>query len=302
MMTATCGACGGGLRPWHDAVVDPVGGGRYSIVACSSCRLGWTRPRPADLRSAYAGTYYGGRHGVTARLRAAWRLRRVASTAGPANGRRLLDVGCGEGTFLAAARDAGWRVAGSELHAEPARGAGLDVRNSLDEFADLAPFACLTLWHSLEHMADPLETLTRARRLLDRDGVLLAAVPNARGLQASLFGPDWLHLDVPRHLVHFDPESLVHLLDRSGFLVIRRWHEEFEYDVMGWSQSLLNALLPTRNGWLDALMGRPPRCGPFETLASWILGPAASAAGVPLAAIGALLRCGGTFVVAARRT
>ena len=300
MMAASCESCGGPLRPWRRDVTDPITGERFAIDACTSCRLGWTHPRPEDLGRYYGDGYYGGRHGFTARFRAAWRLRRVASTAGAANGRRLLDVGCGEGTFLAAARDAGWTVAGSEGHAGPARSAGLDVRDSIEACSDLAPFACVTLWHSLEHLPDPRETMERARSLMSGDGIFIAAVPNARGLQASAFGADWLHLDVPRHLVHFDPESLARMLVRAGFAVVRSWHEELEYDVMGWSQSLLNSMLPTRNGWLDALMGRPRKTGALESLADWIIGPAASAAAGPLAAVGALLRCGGTLVIAAR--
>ncbi len=41
------------------------------------------------------------------------------------------------------------------------------------------------------------------RRLLSANGALIIAVPNAGGLQARIFGPQWFHLDVPRHLYHF---------------------------------------------------------------------------------------------------
>jgi 2-polyprenyl-3-methyl-5-hydroxy-6-metoxy-1,4-benzoquinol methylase len=120
--------------------------------------------------------------------------------AGQGRGRRLLDIGCGEGTFLRAARKRGWEAIGTELNSAPARRLGLEVFNSLDECADRGPFDCVTLWHSLEHMPDPWAVIARIRRLVADHGLLLIAVPDFEGLQSKTFGASWLHLDMPRHL------------------------------------------------------------------------------------------------------
>jgi len=106
----------------------------------------------------------------------------------------------------------------------------------------LGPFDCITLWHSLEHVRDPSAILRDCKKILKPGGVLLIAVPDAGGLEARTFGARWFHLDVPRHLFHFTRKSLASVLRAAGFAGLRSWHQEFEYDLLGWSQSALNAM------------------------------------------------------------
>src|SRR5580704_2258069 len=100
----SCAACGGALGTSGMPLTDHVTGERFAIVRCASCGLGHTDPVPRDLSPYYAG-YHGGRHGPTASLCAARRARWLRAATGRARG-RVLDVGCGDGTFLArVARD-----------------------------------------------------------------------------------------------------------------------------------------------------------------------------------------------------
>ena len=115
---------------------------------------------------------------------------------------RLLDVGCGDGSFLLAAQREGWEVAGVEINPEPARRAGLHIVEAIPQAHQAGPFDCITLWHSLEHMPDINAMMQQLRKLLNRDGTVIIAVPNNNSLQAKVFGKDWLALDVPRHLYH----------------------------------------------------------------------------------------------------
>lgn len=300
MISGRCLSCGAALESWYSEVEDPQTREVFAIDACVSCGLGQTRPAPEDLGRYYGAAYHGGRHGFTAEWCARRRIRLVQETAGAARGRKLLDVGCGDGTFLLSARDAGWSVYGTELNPQPARDAGLEVRGSIDEIASEGPFHCVTLWHTLEHFRNPMETMKAVRRVLAPDGVVVAAVPDARGLQASTFGKHWFHLDVPRHLFHFGAHSLAELMRRAGFEETKSWHQEFEYDVMGWTQSALNAVLKTPNVFFARVTGRKPATGGAETAANLVLGSALSAAAVPATWVGTLARKGGTLIIAAR--
>lgn len=194
----------------------------------------------------------------------------------------------------------GWKVTGTEMDPALARAAGLDVSETIEETRAQAPFDCITLWHSLEHMRDPQATLKMLSGLLAPGGSLLVAVPDAGGLQARVFGAGWFHLDVPRHLYHFDADSLKRLLAASGFAITRRWHQEFEYDLFGWSQSALNRFLPEPNLFFNHLTGRRAAAGTVRLAASYLSGAAFTALALPATAISTLARRGGTLIVAAR--
>ena len=184
------------------------------------------------------------------------RLRFMEYIAGRTNKKRLLDIGCGDGSFLLGAREAGWKVTGTELNARQGRSFGLDVRHTLDHIGPTQRFDFITMWHSLEHIRDIKSTLFSIAGLLAPQGRLIIAVPNSRSLQAKLFGPRWLHLDVPRHLYHFDPGSLRFSLENAGFRICHSLHHEIEYNLSGWSQSAMNYLNPKPNVFLDVVTGK----------------------------------------------
>jgi len=75
----------------------------------------------------------------------------------------------------------------------------------------------ITMWQSLEHVHRPMEVLRAARRLLVPGGKLIIAVPNIDSLPFHWFGPSWIGLDLPRHLTHFAPWTLTHMLECTGF-------------------------------------------------------------------------------------
>jgi SAM-dependent methyltransferase len=296
-----CNACKGSTRVRFETVVDPQTRETFGIAACTSCGLGETFPQPDDLGRYYGAEYHGGRHGFTATYCVKRRMRFVQHVAGAADGRSLLDVGCGDGTFLLAAQEHGWRVAGTEMNPVIARGDGLRVWEALSEAAAQAPYDCITLWHSLEHMRSPRDVVEQASALLKPGGTMLIAVPNAEGLQASVFGPKWFHLDVPRHLFHFGTRSLSQMIERAGLTVTRSFHLEIELDLFGWTQSALNSVFDEPNMFFHQLTGKPTSAGPVTRSASFAAGVAVTALAAPLTAAGPLAATGAILVMAARK-
>ena len=78
-------------------------------------------------------------------------------------------------------------------------------------------------------------------------------------------------------------------------------HQEFEYDLLGWSQSVLNKAFPTRNLFFLQLTGKARSAKAWERTANWIVGPALSLAALPATWIGTGFRRGGTLIFASQK-
>jgi 2-polyprenyl-3-methyl-5-hydroxy-6-metoxy-1,4-benzoquinol methylase len=147
---------------------------------------------------------------------------------------RLLDVGCGTGEFLEAVRRGGWQVDGLERDEKASTWArenyGLSVRtgNVQDIPGDAGPFDVITMWHVVEHLYDPAGVVRRLLSLLEKDGFLLIAVPNIGGIDAMVYGANWIALDTPRHVNHFTADTLTRLLTDAGFTSISRRQLPFD--------------------------------------------------------------------------
>ena len=296
----TCPVCRGAMREALAGVRDPQSGEAFGVVRCSGCQLGVTVPAPEDLEPYYGERYYGGRHWITRRY-CAWRRMRVIeqATRGMAPS-TLVDIGCGDGSFLLEARRAGWTVLGTEVN-DRIPSPGLEIWGSIDDLRSRAPFGCITLWHSLEHLRHPTEAVTNLARMLVPGGTFVVAVPDSRGWQARLFGRHWLHLDVPRHLYHFGLPSLRAALETAGLKVIRVWHHELEYDLFGWIQSALNRAMPRPNILFDALTRRPRRVSRALVAANAILAVLLLIPAFVATVLSTWMGRGGTIIVAAGR-
>ena len=116
-------------------------------------------------------------------------FRRTLDFARNQHVRRVLDVGCGSGIFLDMAREAGLQTVGIELNskaAEKTRQKGHTILTKLLSDLDVeqtgGPFDLITLFQVLEHVPDPVKTLSEAKSLLKAGGLISIAVPSAEGL------------------------------------------------------------------------------------------------------------------------
>jgi hypothetical protein len=94
------------------------------------------------------------------------------------------------------------------------------------------PYHIITFWHSLEHMPDPGKALRMARDLLSPGGILVVAAPHMASLQSRMARQDWLHLDLPRHIVHFNMDDMAQYLESQGYTLLRHNHFSQEYNVI----------------------------------------------------------------------
>jgi len=166
-------------------------------------------------------------------------------------GGRLLDVGCGNGAYLAKQRDIGWEAYGCELSesgARTARQGGLDVFHGplFDAKYPDAFFDVVHLEQVFEHVSEPGPLLREIRRILKPDGLLLIGVPNGEALSFRIFKRHWGLLGVPFHLFQYSPSTLTQVLARDGFRVERFCFGSFPICWIWSLNNLLNAMGRTR--------------------------------------------------------
>lgn len=141
---------------------------------------------------------------------------------------KLLEIGCGLGHFLNAAKKRGWETVGVELSEFAAKYAsdtfGLRVYHGLFEnfgFAD-NHFDVVALWATLEHLTDPVKKLFEICRVLKPGGMLMFSVPNHNFLMTHLYGMKKTDMQYCEHIYHFPFKTLKKILNRTGFTGLRR--------------------------------------------------------------------------------
>ena len=212
--------------------------GEWNLLECRSCGLVYTTPfldlnrlldyyptnynpyNPAkSLRANFLGNTIRGGLMLPYRLffgNPDW-------AEAPFGEKRLIDIGCGGGGFLAEATRQGWQCCGVDLSPVAVAAARARVPTARIENCELAAldaaekFDFINMSHVLEHLPHPKEALRGCFERLRPSGKLRVVVPNFGGLESRVFGRAWIGLDVPRHLVHFRKEVISEHLREAGF-------------------------------------------------------------------------------------
>jgi SAM-dependent methyltransferase len=194
----------------------------YQLYKCLNCGLVCLLPQPGPqaLHKSYPDFLWEinntDRLSQRLNLSIEW-LQRLRPLPG-----NLLDVGSAIGDFVLAAQQIGWHASGievSERQVEVANSRGANVVLCPDflTFISDTKFDVITFNHVLEHVPSPAAYLLKAKSLLKPKGLIIISVPNYNSFSRRLFGKYWTHLDLPRHLFHFTPDTLSLYLKNSGF-------------------------------------------------------------------------------------
>ena len=206
---------------------------RSRVVQCEGCRLLLINPQPSDeaLAKIYDSNYFllaespGGKGHVSELKKATARtyLRLLEKYRSP-EGKRLVEIGCGEGDFLKEAALQGLDVTGVEFspHACETAGRNLGDPNrvlcgTIERLkGSAASYDLVVLLDVLEHVRNPARFLEQARSLLKPEGVLFLVTPNLDSWSARILREKWMEFK-EEHLFYFNPATLQTLLFQAGF-------------------------------------------------------------------------------------
>lgn len=209
-----------------------VSGETFSILSCTQCGFHFTSPRPyeSDIAPYYESEEYvshsKSKVGLVNRLFHIARKytinykKRTVGRHSPA--KSILDYGCGTGEFLNAMNNSSWDCKGVEpgklarQHAKSEYGLSVGDESSLKDICE-ASLGAITLWHVLEHVYPLKERLDLFYKMLMPGGILFLGLPNMNSWDAKKYKAFWAAWDVPRHIHHFNQNTIKHLVEQSGF-------------------------------------------------------------------------------------
>ena len=214
------------------------------LVRCVDCSLVYLRDYESELMDLHGEDYIRAKvtqcgHGghEPGRDREELFTRRLAWAGAQVRGRRVLDIGCGNGAFLLTGKALGWTPSGldnSEVPREVLAPHGIDVSvgDSVDFLRERPEaFDLIHMNHSLEHIPRAADTVLAARKALAPGGLLYVEVPNEfdnlvyRSMAAlgrkrrngSFLGRSKPSAVPSPHLYFFNKRSLATLARRASF-------------------------------------------------------------------------------------
>jgi 2-polyprenyl-3-methyl-5-hydroxy-6-metoxy-1,4-benzoquinol methylase len=197
----------------------------YSLRHCAGCQLEffdplWSKPE------YYSENYK--EHKFEFGYVPPWIHKQFLDESLPA-GIRMLDVGCGGGELLNAARKKGYTVSGVDVNtvalARARRQYGLDVSD--DTLAALRAknlaYDVVTLFEVVEHLTDPLSFLRDLRGVLADGGRVFLSTPSRE--RTKFFDDSWDF--PPHHFTRWNEASLRFALEAAGFRIVGMRQQEF---------------------------------------------------------------------------
>lgn len=221
-----CARCG---CLWIARVPDDLSGqygkGYYSLK--ESAPRNFVRRHPALYRAAHHA-----RHRTPLSLPEWWPSKPVSRDAA------ILDVGSGVGRLLLLLKALGYTnlVGVDPFIAEEIRiHAGPTIFKRSIEDID-GQFEVVILNHSLEHIADSRRMFAELKRLLAPSGLVVIRTPLASSFAWREYGPDWVQLDAPRHLVVHTLDSIAALARANALSLEAVTHDSTAFQFWGSEQ------------------------------------------------------------------
>lgn len=228
-----------------------IGNTVFDHYRCPKCGLIFISPIPENLGDYYPQTYYSVSESTdvleAGEVHEQYKIEIIQRYIKQG---RLLEIGPSQGCFTYLAKKSGFEAEAIEMDARCSKFlnevAGIPTVNSSDTcgaLKTLKPFDVIAMWHVIEHLPNPWETLDAISEKLNPGGILILAAPNPDAFQFHIMGRYWPHVDAPRHLMLIPAQLLIDKMATLGMRVElltttdaggRGW------DIFGWEYFFSN--------------------------------------------------------------
>jgi predicted SAM-dependent methyltransferase len=215
----------------------------FKLEKCINCSFIFTNPRPEekDLGKYYEFEEYVSHSDTTKDLInklyhivRKWNVRNKVKYLGKEKG-IVLEIGSGTAEVLSKCKRKGWQTIG----VEPSKSAryiahknhGILLNKNIDE-CELKEKSVdrIMMWHVLEHITNLDEVMNLVKNTLKEEGEFIIAMPNSNSLDAQKYKENWAGYDVPRHVSHFQKNTVKRLVEKHGFEIVKpkpMWFDSF---------------------------------------------------------------------------
>lgn len=230
--------------PGGAATLPHVATAEWVLARCQDCGqvfhryildAEWNERRFSEWMSAEAIEAFDERHSghiprfarhfqaTTAQVGHVLRLERLTRPLRPrGEAVRLLDFGCGWGSFLEVALSFGFDGVGVDRAAPRIEGAKVPVFASLDDLGPREPFHAVTLFEVLEHLDEPAAMLRELARHLMPGGILVLETPDCAGVTDIRDQHHFYKVHPLEHINAFTHATLTAIAERCGFRPVTR--------------------------------------------------------------------------------
>ena len=256
----------------------------FHICECLNCGLLYTMPRPdKDKIGDYykSEEYYSHQENkkgfipkVYERVKKTNLKHKYQLASKGINVGTLLDIGCGVGDFLHTAETHGWDCLGVEPSEDAKAIAQKRMKGKIISSEELetlsdGSFDLITMWHVLEHVDDLKWQIAQLQRLVKSSGRVVIALPNYKSYDGQYYKELWAAYDVPRHLNHFNRNTLTKMFKTSGLELIKMDKLKWDaYYISYLSEQYKHHSLPLVRGLFRGLISncKARRSGEWSSL------------------------------------
>ena len=137
----------------------------------------------------------------------------------------IIDVGCGDGYFLEAAKKRNWNVYGTEFTEEAialCKQKGIDMQKgtlNTNHYTE-GFFDVITSFEVIEHINNPLPEVKAFHNILRVGGLVYVTTPNFNSISRNFLGPSWNIIEYPEHLSYYTKKTLTNLFRSFKFQLL----------------------------------------------------------------------------------